>query len=113
MSTEALERRLQELRDLAGKYAKAEAHRTYLEHFRQSKKAMLMKMAEGRGAMSAAMQERDAYADPEYRELLEGLRVATEEAERYRWELKIAEMGASLYQTRRADLRAERKAYGA
>lgn len=112
-SEDSIEKRLHELRDIAKQYAKAEAQRTYLTEFRKSKKAMLMKMAEGRGITTAALQERDAYADPEYRELLDGLKVATEEAERLRWELRISEMGAELWRTAQANQRAERRGYGA
>jgi hypothetical protein len=41
------------------------------------------------------------------------LKVATEKAERCKWELKIAEMGAGLWQTAQANKRAEMKGYGA
>ena len=108
-----IETRLHELRDLSARYAKAEADRTYLVEFRKSKKAMLMKSAEAKGIVSAVQQERDAYADQEYRELILGLRDATETAERLRWELRIAEMGAELWRTQQANQRAERKGYGA
>lgn len=111
--SEAIERRLHELRTTAAKYAKAEADRTYLEEFKHSKLALLMKDAEAKGAPSVAAQERDARCNEEYLNLLEGLRFATETAERLRWELRIAERGADLWRTAEATKRAERRGYGA
>lgn len=108
--TDPLEKRLTELRQLADQYAKAEADRTYLENFKHSKLALLMKEFEGRYSTVAA-QEREARAHPEYLQLLDGLREATEIAERCRWHLKIAERGSSLYQTAEATKRAEIQAY--
>jgi hypothetical protein len=113
MSSDAIETRLHELRELAKQYAKAEAQRTYLEEFKRSKLAMLMKQSEVEGHATVAAQEREARAHHDYIGLLEGLRAATEEAERSRWHLKIAEMGAELWRTQQASLRAERKGYGA
>lgn len=110
--TNPIEARLNELRILAGKYANAQANREYLDNFRHSKLAILMKTFDP-NFPTAAAQEREARAHPEYLLLLEGLRAATEEAERCRWELKIAEMGAGLWQTKCANERAERKGYGA
>lgn len=108
--TDPLERRLQELRDLADEFAEAESKRVYLEAFKHSKLAILMKEFEGRYSTVAA-QEREARAHPEYLELLEGLREATHIAERARWHLRIAERGSSLYQTQEATKRAELQAY--
>lgn len=113
MTTETIERRLTELRSLASKYAKAEATRTHIEEFKKSKLAILMKAAEREGFQTSAAQEREARAHPDYIELLDGLKDATEQAEEARWLLKIAEMGAELWRTQQASLRAERKGYGA
>ena len=111
--SDAIEKRLQELRELAGEYAKAQAERTYLEEFRRSKIAILMKYAEREGFKSAAAQEREALANNEYLLLLDGLKAATEAAEKSRWLLKIAEMGCELYRTQQANQRVERRGYGA
>lgn len=108
-----LETRMQELRTLAKEHSKAEAKRVYLEEFKKSKLAILMKDAEKKGVTSNAAQERDARANPEYLAFLDGLLVATEEAESKEWELKIALEGARLWQTDQANKRAERKGYGA
>ena len=56
-------------------FAKAKADRVYLEEFRKSKKALLMKDALKQGIEAANAQEREAYADPEYIELLRGLEI--------------------------------------
>ncbi len=111
--SEALESRLHELRQQARLYAEAHSKRIYLEHFRKSKLAILMKrLAKEQRLETVNAQEREALAHPEYLEVLEGLREATEIAERYGWELKIAMQGSSLWQTQQATLRAELKALG-
>lgn len=107
-----IEQRLTQLRDMAGKYSKAQSQRVYLEEFKKSKLALLQKRYMHEYPTVSA-QEREARADREYIELLDGLRVATEEAERLRWELRIAEMGAGLWQTKQANQRVERRGYGA
>lgn len=113
MSDEAIERRLTELRDTAKAFAKAYAQREYLDEFKKSKLAMLMKQAEVKGHVSAAAQEREARASADYLELLEGLRDATEQAEGLRWQLKIAEIASEVWRTKEASKRAEKRGYGA
>lgn len=102
-------RALNFIRDNAPAYAKAKAERVYLENFRKSKKAMLMQKAETEGYTSAALQERQAYADPEYIELLSGLQVAVEEEEKYRWLMTGAELKIEVHRTMEASRRAEAK----
>lgn len=113
MSDEVIERRMAELRETAKKFAKAIAQREYLDEFKKSKLAILMKKYEREGFTSAAAQEREARADVLYIELLDGLRDAVEQSEALRWELKIAEIGAEVWRTQQASRRAERKGYGA
>lgn len=113
MSDDAIERRMQELRETAAKFAKAYAQREYLDEFKRSKLAILMQKAERDGFTTAAAQEREARASKDYRELLEGLRDAVETSEALRWELKIAEIGAEVWRSKEATRRAERKGYGA
>ena len=108
-----IEKRLHELREVAGRYADAKAKKEYLEHFRKSKKAILMKQMESLGFNTLAAQEREALASLEYLQLLDGLREATREAERLRWELEIARIGSELWRTQQANQRIERKGYGA
>lgn len=109
--SDAIEARLNELRKTAKEYSVAEGQRVYLEKFEKSKLAILMKKYMGEFT-SVAAQEREARADREYLELLEGLRVATEDATRLKWELEISRMGAGLWQTQQANMRVERKGYG-
>lgn len=113
MSDERAEKRLAELRTMAADYAAAYAERNYLEEFKKSKLAMLMKQAEVDGHKTAAAQEREARSDPEYIKLLENLRTATETSEQTRWHLEIAKLGVAVWQTQNANERAERRAYGA
>lgn len=114
--SEKAEHWLDGLRQLIADYAKAKADRVYLEHFRKSKKAMLMAEAEAKDPdryKSAASQEVYAYRHPEYIELLEGLKEATETEEFRRYQLKSREMRFEEYRTEAANSRAERNRYGA
>ena len=106
------EERLHQIRENASRYAKAKADRVYLEHFRKSKLALLMRRYSATHETAVA-QEREARADPDYLEILEGLREATEIEERTRWELRIVEMQFEAWRTRAANSRAERQRYGA
>lgn len=102
-------RALDFIRDNAPAYAKAKAQRVYLENFRKSKKAILMRKAEVSGQKTAALQERDAYADPEYLEVLVALQAATEEEERLRWLMTGAEAKIETWRTLESSRRIERK----
>lgn len=96
------------MRKLASEYAEAEAKRVYLSEFRKSKKAILMKQAESESpGLSAVAQEREAYANQEYQDLLKGLEVATEIALKARWELKVIETQFESWRTKNANKRAE------
>ena len=89
------------------KYAEAKAHRVYLEEFRKSKKAILMKEAISDGrAKSSAAAEMEAYADATYIELLEGLKAATASEEALRWGLISAQARIEVYRTQSANDRA-------
>ena len=109
----AIEKRMDELRKQAGQFAKAEAEYTYLYEFRKSKLAMLQKHYALQGFDTVAAQDRESRADNEYKKLLTGLKIATEEKTRLFWELKIAMLGAELWRTQQATKRAEIKGYGA
>lgn len=94
----------------APKYAKAKSERVFLEEFRKSKKALLMKDALARGIEAANAQEREAYADEAYRELLTGLAAAIEVEETLRWQLEAARMRTDIWRTEQANARMEVKA---
>lgn len=89
----------------APKYAQAKADRIYLEEFRKSKKALLMKEAMERGIDSGVAQEREAYAHIEYQELLNGLAVAIEKEETLKWKLTAAQMKADIWRSEQASER--------
>ena len=91
----------------APKYAQAKADRVYLEEFRKSKKALLMR-ASGEGPISA--QERDAYSHSEYIALLDGLKAAVEAEETLRWGLVAAQARVEIWRTESANNRAMDKA---
>lgn len=94
-----------EMGKLASVMAEAKANRVYLTEFRKSKKALLMKEADQK--LSAVAQEREAYAHPEYQELLEGLKIATKHEELTRYKLKIIEMKFEAWRSKKSTARAE------
>jgi hypothetical protein len=94
----------------APEYAKAKSQRIYLEEFRKSKKALLMKEALVNGYEAANAQEREAYSHPDYIELLEGLAAAIEIEESLKWKLEAAKMRTEIWRTESANARMEVKA---
>lgn len=107
-SVEAKENSIAEYERLKHKFSLAKANRVYLEQFRKSKKALLMKEAErGDTKLSAAAQEREAYAHPEYIEVLKGLKEAVEEESLCYHTIKIIEMRFETWRTKAATRRAE------
>lgn len=102
-------RSLDFIRDNAPAYAKAKSERIYLEEFRKSKKALLMRAAEIAGHKTGAAQEREAYAHDEYMALLEGLRAAVEQEEALRWLIVGAQAKIEAWRTIEANRRAEAK----
>ena len=95
------------LYETAPKYAEAKSQRVFVEEFRKSKKAILMKES---GVEAIGAQEREAYANPEYLDLLDGLKDAVEREETLRWQLEAAKARIAIYQTMSANNRALEKA---
>ena len=93
----------------APEYAKAKAERVYLEEFRKTKKALLMKAAMSKYEAVSA-QEREAYAHPEYQELLKGLQAAIEIEEELKWKLEAARLRVEVYRTEEASARMQMRA---
>lgn len=88
----------------APKFAKAKAERVYIEEYRKSLKAILMK----RSLESAiGAQEREAYAHQEYQELLEALRDATEIEEKLRWDMVAAQARIEIWRSQEASNRVQ------
>ena len=93
----------------SAEYAKAKSQRVYLEEFRKTKKALLMKEALAQGIEAANAQEREAYAHPEYQELLKGLAAAIEVEESLKWNLEAAKMRCDIWRTEQANNRMTEK----
>lgn len=102
-------RALDFIRDHALDYAKAKSERIYLEEFRKSKKALLMRDAEIAGHKSSAAQEREAYADAEYLVVLDGLKAAVEQEEKLRWLIVAAQARIEAWRTLESSRRIEAK----
>lgn len=111
--SEEQESRLDTIRKDVAAYAKARADLVYLDEYRKSHLAILMKEYEAKGFSAVSAQEREGRADPRYIVTLQGLREATEIAEQKRWELKIVEMQFEKWRTQEATRRAEKSRYGA
>jgi len=65
--------------------------------------------AEKNGHKSSAAQEREAYAHPEYIELLNALKIAVEEEERLRWQITAATAKIEVWRSISANERVEKK----
>ena len=101
----------QAIRDLAPKYGDAKAQRVYIEEFKKSKKAMLMRDALLNGIEAANHQEREAYSNPEYVQLIKGLASAIEVEETLRWELESHRLDIEIWRSRESTARAQDKAH--
>jgi hypothetical protein len=88
-------------------HAKAKAERIYLEEYRKSLKAILMKRSY---EQTVNAQEREAYSDKEYIDLLKGLKEAVEREEEIRWGLVAAQARIEVWRSQEATNRAEGKA---
>jgi hypothetical protein len=91
-------------------YAQAEANKVYMEELRKTIKAEQMIEAETLGHKTAAMQEREAYASPRYKEHLLALQHAVEVREELRWMLIAAQARIEVWRSQSANERAEGKA---
>jgi hypothetical protein len=89
--------------ELAPKYAKAKGERIYLEEYRKTLKALLMKQSH-EGSIGA--QERDAYAHDTYKAHLDGLRAAVEVEETLRWRLVASQAAVDVWRSQEASNRA-------
>jgi hypothetical protein len=105
------EQAAQTIRDKAPAYGEAKAQRVYLEEFKRTKRALLMKDAMKLGIESAAAQEREAYADPAYHQLLKGLAVAIETEETLKWEMEAARLDIEIWRSREATNRMQDRAH--
>jgi hypothetical protein len=90
----------------AGRFAKAKSERVYIEQYRSSLKAILMKQS---GQTVIAAQEREAYAHDDYAALLAGLREAVETEEKLRWDLIAAQARIEIWRSQEATNRTQDK----
>lgn len=93
---EEIDRALDYLRDNADAAAKARAERVYVEEYRKTIKAKIMKEHDGK---SAVIQEREAYADARYVEHLDAIRQAVANDERHRFLLSAADAKIQAWRT--------------
>lgn len=105
ISDEEAEKACDYMRDNAAAAAQARANRAYVEEYRKSIKAAIMK--ENASAPLGA-QERDAYADPRYIAHLQAIKEAVEIDEKYRFLMAAAEAKLSAWQTLSANERGAR-----
>jgi hypothetical protein len=109
VTDEDVEKALDFLRNNAFKAAKARAERIYLEEFRKSKKAILMKQAmvghNGPSDLPVSAQEREAYASEEYQTLLIGLKHAVEADEQARFGMLSAQAIIDAWRSQQANQR--------
>lgn len=83
--------------------AKAKAERVYMEEYRKSLKAILMKASKEN---SAASQEREAYAHADYIKHLSGLQSAVETEEFLRWKMVTSQAAVDVWRSQNASNRA-------
>ena len=98
---------LQLISDTAPRLAKAKAERVYLEEYRKSLKAILMKAS---SAKSAVLQEADAYSDQQYLDHLKALRIAVHGEEALRWRMVEAQAAIEVWRSTEASNRMMDKA---
>lgn len=96
------ERAIDFLRNSAQKAAMARAERAYIEEFRKTLKAQIMKERAGE---SIGAQERDAYADPRYIAHLDAIKAAVFNDEYQRFMRVAAEAKLAAWQTQSANTR--------
>ena len=91
------------LRNTAEQSAKYKAERVYLDEYRKSLKALLMK---NHLDLPVSAQEREAYASPVYIQHLETLKVAIERDEKQRFLRVAAEAKIEAWRSMSANIRA-------
>lgn len=86
----------------APRLAKAKGELTYMEEYKRSLKAILMKSS---GEKTSAAQETEAYSHPDYIKHLAGLQAATEVYEALRWQMVALEAAVDVWRTQEASNR--------
>ena len=96
------QKHLRRMWDGAPKLAKAKAERIYMEEFRKTLKATLMKSS---GVDAIGAQEREAYAHADYFKHLEALRDAVYEEERLKWRMVTDQASVEVWRSQEASNR--------
>lgn len=104
---------IERYRMLGEEFAVAKSEREYIDEYKKSLLALLMKDAEKRGHSSGVAQEREARSSEKYLEIIEGLRAAVLREEKYRYHIKAIEIEIDVWRTREASARAEMRMHGA
>jgi hypothetical protein len=116
MYDEILEKKMHELRQIGEKHAKYRKLKLYLQHYRKILLAKLMKehmLNSNTGKMETAVaQDREARADPKYKQLIRKLAMAEEKELKYAWEKKLFEMKFDEWKTGMINQTIEAKKYG-
>lgn len=105
ISDDEIDKALDYLRDNADSAAQARADRIYVEEYRKTIKAKLMKEHDGK---SAVIQEREAYADERYVEHLEAIRQAVHRDEKARFLKEAAQAKIEAWRTQSSNERAHK-----
>ncbi len=96
------QKHLKRMWDNAPKLAKAKAERVYMEEYRKTLKALLMREST---AKSMAEQERDAYAHDTYITHIKGLQAAVEAEELLRWRMVTDQASVEVWRSQEASNR--------
>ena len=83
----------------APQYAQAKADRVYLEEYRKTLKAILMRESTAKNAVD---REAEAYASQRYIDHLEALKTAVEAEETHRWTLVAAQARVDVWRSQNA-----------
>ena len=113
MSEDQMERQLHKLREIGEQHAKAKQDLSVMEYGRQILLAELMKEYMVQGEKTAAGQEREARADPRYKNHIQMLGVAISEEAKWSWEKKIVDINFERWKTEMINQTIEKKKYGA
>lgn len=103
ISDDEIDKALDFLRDNARDAAQARADRIYVEEYRKTVKAQIMKE---HGKLSAVLQEREAYSDPRYIQHLEAIKDAVRSDEFHRFMRIAAEAKIEAWRTQSSNSRA-------
>ena len=97
------QKHLKRIWDNAPKLAQAKANRVYLEEYRKTLKAQLMKAC---GLEAIGAQEREAYAHADYVAHLEALKEAVQAEELMRWRMVADQASVEVWRSLEASGRA-------